>query len=360
MRKFSILLIVIALVFSCSPKINQAEQVGSKTTFKINTIAFYNLENLFDTINDPTKNDEASPMMEIAPERRGKVYQKKVENMAKVLSRIGKKVAKNSPAVIGVCEVENKTVLQDLINSPYLKDKHYGLVHYPSPDERSIDVALLYQKKIFNPISSSSHEVVLYERDDRSKRDYTRDVLLVTGTLDGDTLHIMVNHWPSRSGGEKASSPLREKAASVVKGLVDSLQGIDPYAKIIIMGDLNDNPYNNSVAKVLGAKGEKANVGKLGLYNPMYNMLVKNGLGTLGYRDTWDLFDQIIISKPFLKKDYSSYRFYKPGIYNPDYLITKRGEYRGYPFRSFNNGHFTGGYSDHLPVFVYLIKKVKK
>lgn len=361
MKKISLLLII-GTLFACSPKISHttSKNGDTKKSYKINTVAFYNLENLFDTINDPNKNDEASPIMEIKPALRGEVYKKKIANMAKVISEIGVKRAKNAPAVIGVAEVENRAVLEDLVKDPHLKGKHYGIIHYDSPDRRGIDVALLYQKKLFKPLSSSTHEVVIYDLDNKDKRYYTRDVLLVDGVLDGDTIHILVNHWPSRYGGEKRSRPNREKAASVNKKVVDSLQAIDPYAKVLIMGDMNDDPFNTSIKKVLGAKAEKKNVGKFGLYNPMENMLTKQGLGTLGYRDSWDIFDQIIMTKPLLSHDYSSYRFFEAGIYNPNYLITQHGRYKGYPFRSFNNGHFTGGYSDHFPVYIYLIKEKKK
>ncbi len=355
MKKFGFLLIALILLSSCSPR--YAQSTKTSKTYKINTVAFYNLENLFDTINDPDKNDEASPIMELPKAKRSAVYWKKMDNMAKVLSQIGAKTAKNSPAIIGVAEVENSRVLKDLVSNRQLKAKDYGFIHYESPDERGIDVALLYQKKLFHPISSSSHEVITM-RQDTHKRDYTRDVLLVTGTLDGDTISVLVNHWPSRYGGEKRSRPAREKAAAVNKHLVDSILAVRPYAKVLIMGDLNDDPFNTSVKQVLGAKAEPEQVGAKGLYNPMENMLVKQGLGTLGYRDHWDLFDQIIMTKALLSKDYSSYRFYKAGIFNPSYLVTPSGRYKGYPFRSYSNGHFTNGYADHFPVYVYLIKEV--
>lgn len=354
MRRICFLLTTVGLLFACSPKMSQTG--NSTTSYKINTIAFYNLENVFDTVDDPHKNDQASPIMEMPASLRPEVYRKKISNMAMVLAQIGADVAKNAPAIIGIAEVENRAVIEDIVNDPHLKDKHYGIVHYPSPDERSIDVALIYQKALFTPISSSAHEVVTYRIHNKSKRDYTRDVLLVTGILDGDTINITVNHWPSRYGGEKRSQPARVAAAKVNRHIVDSLLAVNPYAKIIIMGDLNDNPYDYSVEHVLGAKGEKKNVGPKDLYDPMKNMLLKQGLGSLGYRDSWDLFDQIIVSKALIRHQYSSYQLYKAGIYNPDYLLTPRGEYQGYPFRSFSDGHFTGGYSDHLPVYIYLVK----
>jgi exonuclease III len=326
-----------------------------KKTFKIHTVAFYNLENLFDTINDLTKFDEASPMMELKANR-STIYKKKVSNMAGVISKIGLDVSHNSPAVIGVSEVENREVLEDVVNDPALISKDYGIVHYHSPDARGIDVALLYQKKLFTPISTSSHELKIFD-DLTSKRVYTRDQLLVSGKLDGELIHIIVNHWPSRSGGEARSRPKRVAAAKLSKRLVDSLQGIDPYAKIFIMGDLNDDPTNSSIKDVLKAEKNKEKVEFKGVYNP-YENFFKKGIGTTAYRDAWSLFDQIIITKSLLDKDFSSYRFYKAGIFNENFLIQKDGQYKGYPYRSWGYEGFTDGFSDHFPVYVYLIKEI--
>lgn len=325
-----------------------------KKTYKIHTVAFYNLENLFDTINDTTKFDEASPIMEMKGDIET-VYKKKVHNMARVLSDIGTDVTNNSPVIIGVSEVENREVMEDVINDPLLLDKDYGIVHYHSPDARGIDVGLYYQKKLFTPLYTSSHELVIY--DDSRERVYTRDQLLVSGKLEGEMIHVLVNHWPSRSGGEARSRPKRVAAAKLSKKIIDSLQTIDPYAKIIVMGDLNDNPNNESVKEVLKAEKDKEDVGLKGIYNPMENFF-KEGLGSNAYRDSWSLFDQILITKPFLEKDYSSFRFYKAGIYNKNYLVNKKGRWKGYPFRSFADGGFTDGFSDHFPVYVYLIKEV--
>lgn len=326
--------------------------------FKIHTVAFYNLENLFDTINDPLKFDERSPIMEMKGNR-SEVYKQKVKNMARVLANIGADKANNSPAVIGVCEIENRDVLEDLVNDPLLLGKDYGIIHFEGPDERSIDVALLYQKALFKPIDSSSHELILYNGSSR-KRDYTRDQLLVSGKLDGDLIHIIVNHWPSRSGGEARSRPKRVAAAKLNKRIIDSLQSIDPYAKIFTMGDLNDDPTNDSVKEVLKAKKEKDEVPFKGIYNPYEKMFTEKGWGTTAYRDALSLFDQIMMTKPLIEDDYSSFRFWKAGIYNPSYMFNKRGRYKGYPLRSFADGGFTNGFSDHFPVYVYLIKEVKE
>jgi hypothetical protein len=344
--------IILLILFFFVSKI----EAQKKRTFKVHTVAFYNVENLFDTINDTTKFDERSPMMELKTARE-EIYQKKVQNMADVISKIGAKTSNNSPAVIGICEVENRAVIEDLANDPALLTKNYGIVHYDSPDERGIDVALMYQKALFRPLSSSAHQTKLSDNSSDG-RDYTRDVLLVSGYLEEDLIHVLVNHWPSRSGGEARSRSKREAAAAVNKRLVDSLQMEDPYAKIFVMGDLNDNPTNSSLKKVLKTKGDKRKVGFKELFNPMESFF-KKGLGSNAYRDAWSLFDQIIVSKPLLEEDYSSFRFYKAGIFNAQFLITKKGQYKGYPFRSFSWGGFTGGYSDHFPVFVHVIKEIQ-
>lgn len=326
-----------------------------KKTYKVNTIAFYNLENLFDTEDDPTTYDD-----DRTPGGKdhwiNQKYWDKIAKLGSVISEIGYDVTKNTPVVLGVAEIENRRVLEDLVNHPKLLPKDYGIVHYDSPDRRGIDVALLYQKSIFRPINTSAHELFIYEDNDTKKRKYTRDQLLVSGLLDGDKVHIIVNHWPSRSGGEARSRHKREKAAALNKKIIDSLHVINPYAKIITMGDLNDDPTNSSIKKILGAKSKKENVPLKGLYNPM-EQLSKKGIGSLAYDDRWNLFDQILISKGLLDDDYSSYRYYKAGVFNRSYLLNKRGRYKGYPFRSYANGSYTGGYSDHFPVYMYLIKE---
>ncbi|RFN59035.1 endonuclease/exonuclease/phosphatase family protein [Marixanthomonas ophiurae] len=326
--------------------------------YKINTIAFYNLENLYDTEDDTTIYDESSPMMEMGENVREEVYKQKLSNMAKVISEIGEDITGTSPAIIGVSEIENKKVVEDLVNQEPLLNKDYGIIQFDSPDRRGIDVAFLYQKKLFIPTNYKAHPLLIYYNNDRTRRIYTRDQLLVSGMLDGEKIHFIVNHWPSRSGGEARSRPKRIKAAKLNKQIIDSLFSQDPYAKIITMGDLNDDPTSPSVKEVLKAKKNREDVKLKELYNPMEEMHNK-GIGTLAWRDSWNLFDQIILSKELLKKDYSSYRFYKAGIFNKSYLANPRGRYKGYPYRSFANG-FTGGYSDHFPVYVYLIKEVSK
>lgn len=322
--------------------------------YKINTIAFYNVENLFDYEDDPLIFDE-----DYTPEGKNnwtkEIYEDKLSKLARVISEIGADVTGSSPAIVGVAEVENYRVLEDLVNQKVLLKQDYGIIHEDSPDRRGIDVGLLYRKGIFTPTRYKSYELVLYDTEDRSKRIYTRDQLLVSGMLDGEKIHVIVNHWPSRYGGEERSRPNRIKAAELNKHIMDSLFSEDPYAKIITMGDLNDDPTSPSIKEVLKTKNNREHVNIKQLYNPMEEMH-KKGMGTLAYRDAWNLFDQIIVSAEFAKKDYSSYRLYKAGIFNPKYLQTPRGQYKGYPFRSYANG-YTGGYSDHFPVFIYLIKE---
>ncbi len=343
--RFSLILVVFASnLWSQEPK-----------KFKIHTVAFYNLENFFDTINDPLKFDESSPMLEIRAGRSA-VYYKKVRNMAQVISDIGADGAQNAPAILGVSEVENRDVLVDLVNDSLLLSKNYGIIHYESPDIRGIDVALMYQKALFQPISTSSHVLKIYDETTKN-RVHTRDQLLVSGKLDGDLIHVIVNHWPSRSGGEERSRSKRMAAATLNKRIIDSLQIIDPYAKIFTMGDLNDDPNNASLKQILKAKSNKEKLELKDIYNP-YEDFYKDGLGTTAYRDAWSLFDQILMSQPLLERDFSSFRFYKAFIYNKNYLTTKRGRWKGYPFRSFSDGGFTGGFSDHFPVYVYVIKQV--
>ena len=326
-----------------------------KKAYKVNTVAFYNLENLFDTENDPlTYDDDRTP--DGKDHWTEEIYQDKLKNMAKVMAEIGTEVSGSAPTIIGVCETENRKVLEDLVNQETLVEQDYGIIQFDSPDRRGIDVALLYKKKLFTPTHYKAKELLIYDDNDKSKRVFTRDQLVVSGMLDGEKIHLIVNHWPSRSGGEKRSRSKRIKAAKLNRQIIDSIFSDDPYAKIITMGDLNDDPTNPSVKDHLNAKRKVSNLDIKELYNPMED-LAKQGYGSLAYRDSWNLFDQIIISTELTKKEFSSYRFYQAGIYNKTYLVNAHGRYKGYPYRSFASGSYTGGYSDHFPVYIYLVKE---
>ena len=326
-----------------------------KKDYIIQTVAFYNLENLFDYEDDPVTFDE-----DRTPEGKDhwtqEIYQEKLKNMAHAISRIGGNQAQNPPILVGLCELENLRVLEDLVKEPALLEQQYGIIHFDSPDRRGIDVALLYQPQHFTPKNSVSHELVLYDSQDPEKRVFTRDQLVVSGFLEGEEIHLIVNHWPSRSGGVSASSYKREQAALLNRKIIDSLQAIDPYSKIIVMGDFNDDPVNKSIRKLTRSENDSPSIKDI--FNPMAE-LFDRGIGSIAYRDSWNLFDQILLSQPFLDKDYSGYQFYKAHVFNAKFLTTPYGQYEGYPFRSFGYGGYTGGYSDHFPVYVYLIKELK-
>lgn len=328
------------------------------SNYRIRTIAFYNVENLFDTINDPdTFDDDFSPNGK--NNYTSQVYWKKINNLSKVISNIGYETSKNSPVIIGLAEIENQTVLEDLIHSESLKKKNYRIIHFESPDIRGIDVALLYQEKFFTPLSQKNFEVKLW--DEEGKRIFTRDVLLVSGLLENDLVYFIVNHWPSRRGGQKSSNSKRAKAAFITQQIIEDIRLEDNKAKIIVMGDFNDDPIDDNLKKGLLTVGKYQEADTNNLFNPMEDMY-KQGLNTLGYRDGINLFDQMLLSSSCVSnnKNYDTYKFYKAGIYNPSYVITQKGKYKGYPFRSFQNNNFSGGYSDHFPVYIYLIKKPQR
>ncbi|CDF81009.1 endonuclease/Exonuclease/phosphatase family protein [Formosa agariphila KMM 3901] len=327
---------------------------GQEREFSIHTIAFYNLENLFDIEDDPITFDESSPIMELANHRED-IYIEKIKSMSRVISEIGFEVTQNAPTILGVSEIENRGVLESIINDSLLVKYNYGIVHFDSPDRRGIDVGLIYQKKMFTPLSVFNYP--LHLKDElKGTPIYTRDQLVVSGLLEGDLIYIIVNHWPSRRGGETKSNPKRIAAAKLNKHIIDSLHTLDPYAKIISMGDFNDNPTNESFKSILKTEKEKRKVGLKGIYNPM-EQLYNDGLGTTAYRDKWSLFDQVLVSGALLTSDFRSYAFYKAGVFNAQFLITKTGQYKGYPFRSFGYEGYTGGFSDHFPVYLYLIRE---
>lgn len=316
-------------------------------SYKMACIAFYNLENLFDTLDDPEK-DDAEFLPGGINQWTSARYQEKLGNMARVISQIGDEYMKGGPTLLGVSEIENRLVLEDLIKTQALEKSGYGIVHYNSPDARGVDVGLLYRKNDFQVLSSRSHRLLMPGIPNFK----SRDQLVVTGLLDGEKIHVVVNHWPSRRAGPE----FRAEAGKLSRHIADSLFALDPEAKIIIMGDLNDDPVDPSVYDFLNAKGNEKKISGTTLYNPMYS-LYKEGIGSLAYRDSWNLFDQIILSKALLKKDHKTFDLFKTMIFNKPFLITNEGQYKGYPFRTFAGGAYIGGFSDHFPVYVFLIKE---
>jgi hypothetical protein len=316
-------------------------------------VGFYNVENLFDTENDPNVNDDEYTVEgdnNWTPER----YKIKLENLAEVISKIGTDKAPKGLSVLGLCEIENKKVLDDLIRQEAIAKRKYAYVHYDSPERRGVDVALLYNPSHFKVTSSRAVPLKIESKPDF----FTRDQLVVSGILDGESVHFIVNHWPSRRGGEKRSYPLRLEAAKLCRAIVDSIISTDSTAKIFIMGDFNDDPVNKSILKVLGAQCDSSGIAPTQLYNPMCNML-KKGIGSLAYRDSWNLFDQIIITGSTVNGASSGYKFYSARIFNEPFLMQKEGAFKGYPFRTYVGNTFQGGYSDHFPAYLFLIKGKK-
>lgn len=328
-------------------------KVSVAQKYKTAIIAFYNCENFYDTIDNPLVNDD-----DFTP--RGDknynsiIYWNKVEHLANVLSQIGTDVNPDGPAIIGVAEIENDTVLNDLVVHPLLKNRNYKIVHYDSKDIRGVDVALLYNPKYFTVETSKK----LFVRLPQGAKEavFTRDILYVCGKLDGEVMHILVNHWPSKRGGEERSAPGREAAAEVDKNFIDSINRVDINAKIIVMGDLNDDPVSSAVTKVLNAKGKIESVKPGDLYNPWVD-LYKKGIGTLAYDDAWGLFDQILISYPWLNKQQTGFFYYRQFIFSKSFMIENVGRFKGYPMRTWDGNNYRGGYSDHFPTYLVMSKK---
>ena len=343
MKKITIILSVLLLSVSML-----SAQSGKTKTY---VVGFYNLENLFDIYDDPAKNDE-----EFLPDGANKwtedKYNKKLHNMATVIRSMAETNGRFH-SILGVSEIENRLVLEDLVSQPELAPYNFGIVHYDGPDARGVDVGLIYKKGKFTVLGSRSAR--LHDPSDPGFK--TRDQLLVSGLYMGDTIHIIVNHWPSRLGGEKRSSPKREMAARLTRSMVDSLLAINPEAKVIVMGDLNDDPKNKSVVEVMNAPMTddytKLQPGQM--FNTSYG-LYRRGVGTLCYRGQWNLFDQILITQGLVGKDRSTLKFYGYRIYNDESLNQKSGRYIGYPLRTHAGGVYLNGYSDHYPVFMLVIK----
>lgn len=330
-----------------------AQIAFSQSSYEAFTIGFYNLENLFDVVDDDDVRDT-----EFTPDGKNawttERYEHKLKNMAEVISKLGIDMSPDGVACLGVSEIENKGVLEDLVKEPLIASRNYQIIQYDSPDKRGIDVALLYNPSLFTPKATKAFPLLI---EVAGERKYTRDVLHVQGDMAGEEVNILVNHWPSRSGGEKRSSPLRKAAATLNAKIVDSLYAVNPNAKIFIVGDLNDDPSSPSIKKILKAqkKSEKTKPG--GLYNPMYS-LHQRGEGSNAWRDTWSLFDQIIVSEPLLDKQQSGLFFHKAVIFKEPQMVQGSGRYKGYPMRTYSGGQFTGGYSDHFPVVAYLLRKI--
>ncbi len=329
--------------------------VSAQKKFSVYAIGFYNVENLFDTTHDEGKNDH-----DFTPngsyQWNEMKYRHKLHNMASVLAEMGTDVLPNvGCAAIGLAEVENDHVMNDLTAQPELAARGYKYVHIEGPDRRGIDCALIYNPKLFTVRDT---KLVPYVYDlPKDSTHATRGFLTVSGTLAGEHVTIIVCHLPSRGAG----SYYRELGGKQVKALKDSLLREDPKVKVLVMGDMNDDPTNKSMYECLSAKGEISEVGANDMYNPWYNVLVKEGTGTLQYQGKWNLFDQIIMTPNLLnkdgKKDFSELKFWKNQIFRRDYLFQESGKYKGNTKRTTAGGVWLDGYSDHLPVVTYFAKQ---
>lgn len=332
------------LLFLFSFLLMTASASAQHTGRNLYSVAFYNLENLFDTIHDSGKND-----YEFLPtgsyKWTAKKYEAKLKNLAVVLGSLSRERVPQGPAVIGVAEVENCRVLNDLVSQPAISN--YKFVHYEGPDKRGIDCALLYDPEQFTVTHSKLVLSAPYQGDTTH---LTRGFLMVDGRLAGDRVCVIVNHWPSRG----AKSPVRVHAARQVKALKDSLLREDKKRKIIIMGDMNDDPMDESMQE-LGARKFTKRLKKDELYNPWWETLEDKGVGTLLYRGKWNLFDQIVISKPLLKSR-KGLRYSHNEVFIRDYLFQQDGKYKGSPLRTHGGRTWLNGYSDHLPTIIYLKK----
>ena len=308
------------------------------------TIGFYNVENLFDIDNDPKiRDDDFTPSGKKtwSHER----YQDKLHKISAVISQLGIEQSSISPVLIGLVEVENETVLQDLINHPNLKEMPYAYVHYDSPDERGIDTALLYNKQHFELLDSKAYS--LHIENHRGYRDYTRDVLWVAGKLKGDKIHLLVNHWPSRKTGGENTDQKRIDAAINLQEIIQTIYTTEPDAKIILLGDFNDNPTDESVHDYLVTEE---------FHNPMKQLFDPDSKGTTCFQGKWSLFDQIIVSKTFLEEHTKKLSFKQAEIFDKEWLKIKRGKLKGSPFRTYIHKWYQEGYSDHFPVYATFTK----
>jgi len=318
------------------------------------TVVFYNVENVFDTLKtEGVLDDEFTPGG--INKWNSQKYWKKMANLEKVFYEISA-TARDYPTIIGVSEIENRSVLEDIVSQEKLLRANYQIVHYDSPDARGVDVALFYRPDQFKLEGSTAIPVTIESEPDFK----TRDILMVWGRIEEERFYFFVGHWPSRLGGQQTSEYKRIRAARCVREAADSVMLLYPDAKIVVMGDLNDDPVNKSLYEVLGAKGKVSEVGDTGFFNPYYDMFRK-GHGTLAYNDAWNLFDNIIVNGNLLHGRGGGLKLvkgkgakYYGNIFDRSFLRQQSGQYKNYPLRTYVSNAFQGGYSDHFPVYIYI------
>lgn len=335
---FTVMVVLLSLFLSCS-----TERYNAKRNI---TMVFYNVENLYDTIDDPRTNDnEFLPDSEKkwTPER----YQKKLEDISKVLSSIN---SHELPEIIGLCEVENKQVLEDLSKTRKLASGKYQIVHYDSPDFRGIDCALLYRPDEFKVIESSPIKVAFTDDNNYT----TRDILYVKGeTNNREEFHVFVNHWPSRIGGNDQTEPKRIVVAQILKSKIDSVQNVNPEANIVIMGDMNDEPSNKSLSKIIGAKSpDVENAEFINLMFPAHN----DKRGSYNYRGNWNMLDNIVVSSNLLDDQGFKVIGNQGDVFHEEWMENISRDGVMYPNRTYGGPNYYGGVSDHFPVYFMLVR----
>jgi len=310
-------------------------------------VAFYNVENLFDTINDPHTADE--DMLPLSDRMWNSAkYRVKLAGLARVIADMS--CADGFPVVIGIAEAENRAVLEDLASEPSVAAAGYAVCHYDSPDRRGMDVGFLYRPDLFEAEGSRAYRAV----DDDGIR--TRDHVALWGRLGGERFFFLAVHWPSRRGGVRFTAPLREACARRVRTIVDSVRRADRDIRIVVMGDMNDNPSDRSVADVLGTVGRERRLRDSLFYNP-FAAVKRSGRGSTVYDRRWNLYDNIVVSDNLVRGTENSLRLVRTDgsarkgfVFRRGYMVMRN---RG-PRPTFRGTEYVGGCSDHLPVYVVL------
>ncbi len=329
--------------------------VFAQKKFSMYAVGFYNQENLFDTCHDEGKRD-----YDFLPtgsyKWNGLKYSHKLHNMAYALADMGTDRLPVGCAFIGLSEVENAKCLTDLCNQPELKARNMQFVHFEGVDKRGVDVAAIYNPALFK-IDTLNTRLIPYETSDTTF--FTRGFLVVHGTIAGEHVACVVSHLPSRLRGDDSG---RVNGARQLYDIRNNILAKDPDTKIFIMGDMNDDPTDRSMCQALHGKEKISDVKAGDMYNPWISV-IKSGTGTLCYDGKWNLFDQILLTPNLLNynknKDYSTLKYYNHQIFRRDYLFQTEGKYKGNPKRTHAGGQWLDGYSDHLPVVVYLLKEQK-
>lgn len=354
MKRILIFVLCAIAVFSASAQTRQNYVIG-----------FYNLENLFDTYDDPVKNDQ-----EYLPDGKNQwtevKYQKKLHNMATVIAEMAKA---NSAfhTILGVSEIENRLVLEDLVSQPELVKANFQIVHYDGPDRRGVDVGLLYRADQFEyldsesiPFSFEGTQVPITLTKEEQEHFRTRDILMVHGLIAGEHFAFYVTHLPSRIGGK--GGDLRSLGGDIIRRHSQKMSQKYPGIKMVVMGDMNDDPFDDSMAKWLGAVRNIEDTPKGGFFNPFWQMHA-DGYGSLAYRDVWSIYDQTIPSETLVNAPEGTLKLQKVSkkghygvIFKRPFMVTQKGQYKGYPFRTFSNGKFMNGYSDHFPSYIIIGK----